>query len=79
MNFLFALVILSSVIIFITCTIPGFLHVTGIHKTKNISFICIGLGVIFGINLLIRLTRSLNCNNRLPQYNKRNNKRNTIL
>lgn len=52
MHTLYALAIIASVFVFLTCTLPGFLHVTGIHKTKNIPIICVGLGVLFGVQLL---------------------------
>lgn len=52
MHPLYALVIIASVFVFLTCTLPGFLHITNIHKSKNIPIVCIGLGAIFGIELL---------------------------
>jgi len=54
MIFLFTLIVVISIVIFFSCTLPGFLHVTGIHKTKNIQMICVGLGTIFGIHLLFQ-------------------------
>ena len=54
MHFLYALVMVASVFVFFSCTLPGFLHVTGIHKTEKIPVICVGLGVLFGIHLLFQ-------------------------
>lgn len=55
MHLLFSMIIIASVLVFLTCTLPGFLHVTGIHKSKKtLPVICIGLGVLFGIQLLLQ-------------------------
>ena len=47
-----SLLIILSILIFLTCTLPGFLHITGIQKHKKIPMICVGLGAIFGISLI---------------------------
>jgi len=54
-----------SLILFASCTFPGFLHVTGLRKNKKISNICIALGILFAIQLVVLLVDYLTkCNKR---------------
>lgn len=48
MLILFAL----ALVIFVGCTVPGFLVVTGYKKQNNLLDICLVFGVIFGVNLI---------------------------
>ena len=47
-----------AVVIFFGCTLPGFMHVTGLHKNNKVGIICLGLGVLLVIQLLSALMMS---------------------
>lgn len=48
---------LISLIIFFTCTLPGIIwwFGKGGQRFKNVPLLCIGLGLLWGIMLLVRL------------------------
>lgn len=51
---IFAILITISFFIFFTCTLPGFMHITKLHKVKGIPLICLALGTLFLINLIYK-------------------------
>ena len=66
---LLGLIVILSIVIFVSCTMPGFLHLTGLLKNKNLPVICLILGALFGIGLLFDALNLFSCGCR---KNKRN-------
>lgn len=50
-----------ALLLLFSCTLPGFLHVIGVRKQKDIHIVCVGLGLLFGINLLLLVVEMISC------------------
>lgn len=45
--------------VFFKCTLPGFLHVTGVRKDQNLTDVCLLFGILFGISMLLGVIASI--------------------
>lgn len=49
---LYLLISVVLIYIIVTCTIPGFLHITGIKRAENINIVCLVLGGLLLLNVI---------------------------
>ena len=59
MNNLNVILSVVSVVIFVTCTVPGFLHITGIRKNKKLNVVCMALGLLLAVQLTLMVVNAL--------------------